>query len=318
MQNRSFKDYLSLLFKGVGMGAANVIPGVSGGTIALITGIFEELIDSIKSFNLEALQLLLKGRLKDFAKHVNLWFLVAVFFGVAISILSLAKLLEFLFADYPVYVWAFFFGLILASVYFVGQSVKGWTTSVIILLITGTSIAISISVLNPASENASFIYLMVCGAVAVCSMILPGLSGSFVLILMGNYELVMIRAVSNLQFEILLPVVLGAAIGIIIFSHFLSWIFKKFRDQTIALLTGFILGSLAILWPWKNTVYKLDETGNILLKSDGEMVISGYERFIPDSFSPEVLFVLLFVLAGIVSIWVLEKYAGSINEESDA
>lgn len=300
------------------MGAANVIPGVSGGTIALITGIFEELIDSIKSFNLEALQLLLKGRLKDFAKHVNLWFLVAVFFGVAISILSLAKLLEFLFADYPVYVWAFFFGLILASVYFVGQSVKGWTTSVIILLITGTSIAISISVLNPASENASFIYLMVCGAVAVCSMILPGLSGSFVLILMGNYELVMIRAVSNLQFEILLPVVLGAAIGIIIFSHFLSWIFKKFRDQTIALLTGFILGSLAILWPWKNTVYKLDETGNILLKSDGEMVISGYERFIPDSFSPEVLFVLLFVLAGIVSIWVLEKYAGSINEESDA
>lgn len=318
MQNRSFKDYLSLLFKGVGMGAANVIPGVSGGTIALITGIFEELIDSIKSFNLEALQLLLKGRLKDFAKHVNLWFLVAVFFGVAISILSLAKLLEFLFADYPVYVWAFFFGLILASVYFVGQSVKGWTTSVIILLITGTAIAISISVLNPASENASFIYLMVCGAVAVCSMILPGLSGSFVLILMGNYELVMIRAVSNLQFEILLPVVLGAAIGIIIFSHFLSWIFKKFRDQTIALLTGFILGSLAILWPWKNTVYKLDETGNILLKSDGEMVISGYERFIPDSFSPEVLFVLLFVLAGIVSIWVLEKYAGSINEESDA
>lgn len=298
------------------MGAANVIPGVSGGTIALITGIFEELIDSIKSFDLTALRLLFTGKLVKFIKHVNLWFLVSVFLGVAISIVSLAKLLEYLFANYPVYVWAFFFGLILASVYFVGRTIHRWNTSVIISLVIGTGTAVAISVLNPASENDHILYLGICGVIAVCSMILPGLSGSFVLILLGNYELVMINAVSNFRIDILIPVVIGAAAGLIIFSHFLSWVFKKFRDQTISLLTGFILGSLAILWPWKNLVYQLDETGQVLIKGDGEMVIAGYERFIPDSFSTEVILVLAYAIIGIVVIWAIEKFAGSIQEDA--
>ncbi len=318
MSKRSFKDYFILSLKGVGMGAANVIPGVSGGTIALITGIFEELIDAIKSFNFKALQLLLRGKLTEFAKHVNLWFLISVFLGVAVSILSLAKLLEFLFANYPVMVWAFFFGLILSSVYFVGRTIAKWNTSVIVSLIIGTGVAVSISVLNPASENDSFIYLIICGVVAVCSMIRPGLSGSFVLILLGNYELVMIKAVTQLRIEVLLPVVIGAGVGLILFSHFLSWVYKKYRNETIASLTGFILGSLAILWPWKKPVFRLDASGLPLLKSDGEQVIAGYERYIPGAFSREVMLAILFMVAGIVAIWLIEKYAGKYGKGDDA
>ncbi len=316
MQKRSFKEYFSLILKGAGMGAANVIPGVSGGTIALITGIFEELINSIKSFDLKAIKLLFTGKLAEFARHVNLWFLVAVFFGVAVSIASLAKLLEFLFANYPVFVWAFFFGLILASVYFVGRTVHQWKTSVVVSLLIGTGAAVAISILNPASENEHFLYLVICGVVAVCSMILPGLSGSFVLILLGNYELVMINAVSNFRIDILIPVIIGAGAGLIFFSHFLSWVFKKYRDQTISLLTGFILGSLAILWPWKNPVYKLDAAGQILTKSDGEMVIASYERFIPDAFNAETLFAIVYAITGIIVIWAIEKYAGTVQEET--
>lgn len=309
MNKKSLKTYLLLFFKGIGMGAANVIPGVSGGTIALITGIFEELIDSIKSFDLEALKLFFTGKFKQFARHVNLAFLIAVFLGIAVSIISLAKVLEYLFANFPVYVWAFFFGLILASVYFVGRTIQRWNVSVIMIFILGTAIAILISVLNPATESENFLYLLVCGIVAICSMILPGLSGSFVLILMGNYELVMIESVSNMRFEILIPVGLGAVGGLIMFSHVLSWVYKKYRDQTISILTGFILGSLSILWPWKNPV--IDENLSAL---KGEAVICGYERFIPDQVNSEVIIAIILTIAGIICIWAIEKYAGVLEE----
>ena len=234
---RTVKDYILLFLKGMGMGAANVIPGVSGGTIALITGIFENLIDSIKSFDLKAAQLLMKFKIKDFIKHTDLLFLIAVLSGAVVSVFSLAKILEFLFANYPIYVWSFFFGLILASVYFIGRTIEKWTLSVISVFIVGTGIAIALSTLNPATQNDSFLYLIICGVVAMCSMILPGLSGSFVLILLGNYELVMIQAVSNIEIKILFPVAIGAGGGIIVFSHLLSWVYKNCKDQTISILT---------------------------------------------------------------------------------
>ena len=311
MAKRTIRDYIIIAVKGMGMGAANVIPGVSGGTIALITGIFEELIDSIKSFNLKAFQLLFKGKFREFAEHTNLAFLAAVFAGIAVSILSLAKLLEFLFEKYPVFVWAFFFGLILASIYFVGKSIEKWRFSVVAFLIGGTAIAVMVSLVNSATENQNFLYLILCGVIAVCSMILPGLSGSFVLILMGNYELVMINAVSNLRFEILFPVVVGAAVGLILFSHFLSWVFKSYRDQTIALLTGFILGSLAVLWPWQSPQYKMDELGNFVTKVNGDKIIVKYNNFIPDSFNSEVIWAIVIALIGIIVIWAIEKYASA-------
>jgi putative membrane protein len=304
---RKFIDYIGLFFKGIGIGIANVIPGVSGGTIALITGIFEELIDSIKSFDLTAVKLFFTGRFRQFAKHVNLSFLIAVFLGIGVSILSIAKLFEYLFANYPVYIWSYFFGLILASVYFVGKTIQKWSVGVVISFIIGTSVAIVITILNPATENEGLIYLFICGIVAVCSMILPGLSGSFVLILMGNYELVMIKAVTTFRVDILLPVALGAAVGLIAFSHFLSWIFKKYRDETISILTGFILGSLAIIWPWKEAIEKKDALGNYITKANGEHIIQGYQWKIPDNLSSEVLIAVMIMIAGIISIWIIEK-----------
>ena len=316
------KENIFLIFKGMGMGAANVIPGVSGGTIALITGIFEKLIDSIKSFNLTAVKLLLAFKFKEFAEYINLSFLISVFLGIGISIFSLAKLLDFLFRTYPVYIWAFFFGLIIASVFFVGKTISKISFSVILSFLIGTSIAIAISVMNPATENDSFFYLFICGIVAACSMILPGLSGSFVLILMGNYTLIMIDAVKGLNFSILLPVVLGAGAGLIGFSHFLSWIFKKFKDQTIAVLTGFILGSLALLWPWKQSfnidgniiptnkfLAFIDDSGNIIEK----IKVFSYKQYIPESFDSVFFIAIAFMILGIISIWLLEKFASKVE-----
>ena len=236
------KDYLIVVIKGMGVGAANVIPGVSGGTIALLTGIFQRLIDGIKSFNITAARLVFKGQFKAFAEHTDLYFLIAVFLGAAVSIFSLARLLRFLFDHYPVFIWSYFFGLILASVFFVGKTIGRWNIPVILFFIIGTGIASAITFLSPATQNDAFLYLVLCGAVAICSMILPGLSGSFVLILMGNYELVVIDAVSTLNLQVLLPFAIGSAAGLVAFAHFLSWLFRKFRGETLATMTGFILG----------------------------------------------------------------------------
>lgn len=302
------RTYISLFIKGMGMGAANVIPGVSGGTIALITGIFEQLINSIKSFNTTALKLFFSGKFKAFAQHVNLYFLIAVFAGVAVSILSIAKLFGFLLNHYTVYIMAFFFGLILASIFFVGKTINKLSVAVVTTFIAGTAIAISLSLLTPAQENSSLWYLMLCGVVATCSMILPGLSGSFVLILMGNYKLVMIDAINNLDLLILLPVVIGAVLGLIVFSNILSWVFQKFRDQTIAILTGFILGSLGIIWPWKNEIPVLTSNGDALIK-DGKTVIESYQWFIPENFTGEVIWSIIFAVLGIIVIWITEFLA---------
>ncbi|MBU2464701.1 MAG: DUF368 domain-containing protein, partial [Bacteroidetes bacterium] len=239
------------------------------------------------------------------AKHTDLLFLISIFVGVGLAIISLAKLFDFLFTNYPVYIWSFFFGLVLASVYFVGKTVKTWNFAVIINFIVGTAIAFAISFLSPAVENNNFFYLMLCGVVAMCSMILPGLSGSFVLILMGNYQLVAIQAINERDFTILLPVILGAVAGLIAFSHFLSWLLKKFKDHTIALLTGFILGSLSILWPWKEAVYLTTSSGELLLK-DGLPKVERYFPILPEAITTETLLAFILMLLGVITIWGVE------------
>ena len=305
-----FKIIHHILFflKGFAMGAANVIPGVSGGTIALITGIFERIINAIKSFNGAAFRLLMKGKIKEFIRYTDLYFLLSVFVGMVVSVVTLAKLLAFLFANYPIYIWAFFFGLILASVYYVGKTITRWNMSVVVIFILGTAVAFSVTFLTPATQNDSFFYLVICGVVAICSMILPGLSGSFILILMGNYELVMIDAVNDMNINILFPVLLGAVFGLVAFSHILSWIYKKFKNQTIALLTGFILGSLSILWPWKNVVYRINQAGEFIL-NNGEKIIQRYVPYIPESLNTEVISAIGFIIIGIFSIAFIEKFA---------
>lgn len=306
------KDFIYNFLKGMGMGAANVIPGVSGGTIALITGIFERLINSIKSFNLTALKLFFTGKWKAFAEHVDLKFLVAVFLGIAAAILSVAKLFKFLFENYPVYIWAFFFGLIIASIYYVGRTVNKWNLGSILFFAIGTGIALLIAFGTPAQENHNFLYLILCGVVGTCSMILPGLSGSYVLLLMGNYEYVMIDAVNMLTtspwegIKILIPVVIGAVIGLLAFAHLLSWIFKNFHDQTVALLTGFILGSTPIIWPWKHAIT------NAL--KDGTEKVVGYQWQWP-AINTEFFIALVIMLLGAAIIIVTEQLASKKEKQ---
>jgi putative membrane protein len=305
---QQLKFYFFLFLKGVAMGAANVIPGVSGGTIALITEIFERLINAIKSFNLTAIKLLFKGKLREFAKYTDLYFLFAILAGIIVAIVSLARLFDYLFTEYPIYIWAFFFGLVLASVYFVGRRITKLTPAVVVTFIIGTAIAVVISFLSMGQESDNFFYLILCGVAAICSMILPGLSGSFILFIMGNYRLVAIDAINERDISILIPVAIGAVGGLIAFSHILSWVFKKFRNETISILTGFILGSVSILWPWQQAAYLTDISGNFILK-DGKEVITHYTRYLPDQFGSEFWFTIACVLLGIISIWAIEKLA---------
>ena len=310
------KNYFINFTKGLAMGAANVIPGVSGGTIALITGIFQKIIDSIKSFNITALRLFFTGKFKEFARYTNLYFLISVFFGAVISIFSLAKVLAFLFDNYPIHVWAYFFGLILASVYYVGKTINKWSFSTMVFFIVGTVIAILISVLNPAKENDSIIYLFICGIIAACSMILPGLSGSFILILLGNYRLVMIDSVTNFDMLVLLPVVFGAGFGLLAFSYLLSWIYKKYRNQTIALLTGFILGSLSILWPWKEIISTYIDKHGIAKPLLQKNILPNHYFDITNNDSHIIAAVILLIV-GFLTIVVIEKFAQAKGENDN-
>lgn len=260
-------QFINNLLKGMGIGSANVIPGVSGGTIALLTGIFERLINCLKSFNITALQLLFKGKFKELGKHIDFWFLLAVGLGVVVSIFTIAKLFEIWLNGYysRIYLMCFFLGLVIASIYFVGKTVKKWDWRSVLAFIIGASIAIMVFILNYKKEisidnqvqttemSTNFLYIMLCGAIGICSMILPGLSGSYVLLLMGVYDNIIV-AVSNLDWAMLLPFAIGAIAGLLAFSHILSWVFKHFPDITIALLTGFILGSLPVIYPWRDTI----------------------------------------------------------------
>jgi putative membrane protein len=297
------KKYILLSLKGALMGAANVIPGVSGGTVALLTGIFEPLIQALRSFDLAALRLLKEKRFKELAAHIDLYFLMAVGSGILVSILTFARLLEYFFDHYALYVWAFFFGLILASVYFVWKQIKKITGPVLILFALGTAIAAGIAFLRPAEENASYLYLFICGIVAMCSMILPGLSGSYVLLLMGNYQLVMIESVVHLRLSVLLPVAAGAAIGLLAFARFLGWIFNRFHDGTTALLTGFVFGSLSIIWPWKTALMQTFEVAGKVKEK-----VIGYEYSLPD-WSGETGIALAFMAAGLIILALVEKTA---------
>ena len=291
------KTYIAWVLKGLAMGAANVIPGVSGGTIAFITGIYERLINALKSFDLESVKLLLTGKWNDFANKTDLKFIVGIFIGIGIGIAGLAKVLEYTLEHNEVLTMAFFFGLIVASIIGVGKQIENYSPPTILGLTVGIAIAVGIAFLPPAEANSSFIYLAICGMAAICSMILPGLSGSYVLLLMGNYVLVL-HAISTLNISILAPVAVGCIIGILVFSRLLSYLFKNFKDLTISLLTGFVAGSLAIIWPWKITEY--------ITLADGKQKTSGYSWYLPEIGS-EFFIALALALIGFLIVWFMEK-----------
>lgn len=302
-------DGLSLFFKGLAMGAANVIPGVSGGTIALITGIYERLINAIKKCDLGAANLLLRGNFKEAWRHIDGTWLFILLGGVAISIVSLARLFEYLLESHEKYTMAFFFGLIVISIGFVAKRVNAWRSSTVVALISGTVIAIGIAMLAPASENDHWLYVFICGVFAISSMILPGLSGSFVLILMGNYALVL-GAISSLSFEILLPLALGCGFGLIAFSHIISWIFKRCPDQTLALMTGFVVGSLVVIWPWKEAVVEIVAR----VGKEPREVVTAYKWFVPNLQDSSTWIAVGLMLLGALSIALMEKFAGGSTD----
>ncbi|WP_321996911.1 DUF368 domain-containing protein [Draconibacterium orientale] len=296
--NRSTKDYFTLILKGMGMGAADVVPGVSGGTIAFITGIYEELINSIKSINLTAIKLLLSFKLAEFWKAINGTFLISVFIGVGISVFSLAKGLEYLLHHYPILVWSFFFGLIVASAIYVARSIKRWKADTIIGGLAGIVIAYMITVISPAEvENPSYWFIFISGMIAICAMILPGISGSFILVLLGMYKFIL-GEVGDLNFVVIGIFMVGAAIGIIAFSNVLSWLLKKYHNTTIALLAGFMVGSLNKVWPWKEEASEIDLGRNILPGTYEQ--ITGHEAWLLGAIVLAIAgFALIFVVEGI-------------------
>ena len=286
------KNIFIHIIKGAIMGAANVIPGVSGGTMALVMGIYERLINSINHLNFNTLKKIFITRdFKSFAKNTDLFFLISITVGIFVSIFSLSILLEFLFETHKILVLSYFFGLIFASVFFVGKTIKKYSPLSIFLFLIGFLIAGGMVFISPSSSNSSFFFLIISGAIAMCSMILPGLSGSFVLLLLGNYELI-ICAINDLNFSILVPFGIGAVSGIILFAKLLQFIFKKFRNNTISLLTGFIFGSLIILWPWK-----LDDINT-----------NTFNYFIPN-LNQETLIAFALILLGALSVVMIEKYS---------
>lgn len=302
--NRNTKDYLLLVLKGMGMGAADVVPGVSGGTIAFITGIYEELIDSIKSVNLHALKLFFSFRLAAFWKAINGNFLISVLLGIGISIFSLAKGLEYLLHHYPILVWSFFFGLIVASAIYIARTIKRWHAGTVIAGIAGIVVAYFITVISPAEANTTWLFIFISGSIAICAMILPGISGSFILVLLGMYKFIL-SAVGDLNIPVLLVFIAGAAIGIIAFSNLLSWLLRKFHHLTIAVLAGFMVGSLNKIWPWKQvTDTFIDRHGEVKALAEKNIMPGTYENVTGNE--AWLLGAILLAIVGFALIFVVE------------
>ena len=255
---RTIKDYVMLAVRGVGMGAADAIPGVSGGTIAFMTGIFEELVASINSINAKAIRLLLSGQIKAFWGHINGNFLAAVGIGILFSVATLAKLMLYLLGHHPIETWGFFFGLIVASSIFILKEIEKWTLLSVAMVAFGIFLGVTVCTLSPTETPDDLWFIFLSGAIAICAMILPGISGSFILLIMGKYEYIM-GAISGLttgdiagQLPIIAIFGLGAATGIICFSKFLHWLLGRFHRETLLVMAGFIIGSLVKVWPWSN------------------------------------------------------------------
>lgn len=287
--------------KGIGMGAADVIPGVSGGTIAFLTGIYQELLDSIKSVDLKAIKLLFTFRLGKFWKKINGNFLFSLILGILISFFSLAKLMTYLMEHHPIPLWSFFFGLIIASAVLILRDIKWYLPKYLIPLVIGTAIGAAICLLSPAETPDQLWFIFLCGAIAICAMILPGISGSFILLLLGKYTY-MLNALTELDIALILTFVAGAAIGIVSFSHFLSWLLKKYHTMTISLLAGIMIGSLLKVWPWQ-----------VILESGVSRPALPYNEMLQSS--GHVPTAITFAVIGIVLVTAIELAAKRIGNK---
>lgn len=299
---RSIREYLTISLKGMAMGAADVVPGVSGGTIAFITGIYQELILTISGVNFSLLQTWKEEGFKAMWKKANGGFVLALLTGIFISIFSLMRFTNYLLEEHPVLIWSFFFGLILASIWFVAKQIPSWDYKIIIGLIAGAVIAYYIVSLPPTQAVTSNWYLFLSGAIAICAMILPGISGAFILVLMGVYKTIT-EAAHDFDFATLGIVAAGAVVGLLSFSHILKWLFEHYSNLTLAVLTGFIAGSLNKIWPWKEVL----ETAEFVDKS----VVIREASVLPWNFpgEPHLFQAVILMLAGFLLILILERVA---------
>jgi len=311
------------------MGAANKVPGVSGGTVSFVFGFYEELIYSFRKINLKAFKLLFNGRFKSFYAYVNGPFLFLIIGGSIFSYFSVSLVLDYFLENYELYVWSWFFGMIIGSIYYIGKDFGTWNTRNSISLIIGALIGLGISFLTPARENDNLWFVFICGIIGVSGMTLPGLSGSFILILLGNYVLLLVDSVNVLlnvfssllsgNFEVLsdpikiryLKIIAvftgGSAFGLVSLSHILGYVLKRWNKIVNAIIIGFITGSLGIVWPWKNKIY-VTSNGNFLLDQKGNKIIKNYERFIPELNSLDTLLAIFFIFFGIGLILAIDYY----------
>jgi len=291
--------YLRLFLTGFGMGTADIIPGVSGGTIAFIFGIYEELITSIKTVTGETLKLVTKGKIKDAVKAVPFGFLVPLFAGIATAILLLARTLEHLLETQPVFIRAFFFGLVIASGYLVSRQIKRWSTKIVVAMTIALVLSFILVGIVPVATPDTALAFFLSGAIAIIAMILPGVSGAFLLLILGKYNQVL-NAVVEFDLLTIGLVAAGAVLGLALFSRVLSWLFKNYHDLVVAALTGLMLGSLRKLWPWKEVL----KTG---LDRHGETVVLQEANMLPTVFDGVVLTAMLLTVAGAVIILYLTK-----------
>ncbi|WP_010520119.1 DUF368 domain-containing protein [Croceivirga radicis] len=299
---RKLIDYLWVTLKGMAMGAADVVPGVSGGTIAFITGIYEELINAINSIDFSLFREIKENGIKAAWNKINGNFLLALFIGIFISVLSLAKLLTWLLENQPILLWSFFFGLVVASIFLVGKEIKKWSALTVIILIVGAALAFYITKLPPNENVDSYPFLFLSGALAICAMILPGISGAFILVLLGSYKTIL-DAVHQRDFAIIATVGAGAIFGLLSFARLLKWMFKNYRNTTLALLTGFILGSLNKIWPWKVVLETKVFDDKVIPVNEVSISPFNYEG------DPKLILALVLAILGFSAIFILEKLA---------
>ena len=301
--NRKLIDYFIIWLKGIAMGAADVVPGVSGGTIAFVSGIYEELIETINKVNFDTLKILKDQGFKSMWQSINGNFLLTLLFGIATSILSLAKAVKWLLENKPILVWAFFFGLVLASVIYIAKQINNWNFVTILVLIFGSALGYYITILPPMSSTySSSLFFFLAGSLAICAMILPGISGGFILLLLGAYKPAL-DALGDKDFKTIFLLISGAIVGLLTFSRLLKWLFEQYRNLTLTVLTGFVIGSLNKVWPWKDVLQS--EIINGKLKILREQSVSPF-TYNGDS---QLMLATISMVLGFLIILVLERTA---------
>ncbi len=317
------------------MGTANKVPGVSGGVVAYVAGFYEEFIYSFQKLNFKALKLLAAGRLRSFAYYINGRFLALLLLGELISYFTISLGFDVLISYFPISVWAAFFGMILGSIYYLTRSYHNWSSRNVVFLLIGAFIGLGTSLLDPATENPNLIFVFFCGMVSISGMALPGLSGSYLLILLGNYVLLMVDSVNSflnavvntvqgdlswwynpVQTDLLLILIVfiaGSLAGLISFSHLLGWTFKHYRWETNATIIGFITGSLGVVWPWKREVFKTNEQGITLIDINGDAIIENYQRYWPALDQWHTWIAIALVGVGFIIVYLIDHYGNKAN-----